>query len=487
MHRIDTLTAVKDKFGPGKNGFTNGNLSTGRVATWLDSDMWDAIQEELCGVIEKAGIPLNKQEHDQLYQAIRTLVTSKVSEDALLKVNNGGDIPKPDLFVRNIGAARAFSSFVSIGGGGDWTTAEFIVWLENQGAFNHPYWMCKGSWSYGDNRVITDTGCGNIQLAGAVVEVMGERGAMTIRITTPTTTTNGIPGAQFTYINHGDEYLPGWRRDLRRSGDTMDGDLNLPNLYASGVVKSAGEIQTTSANSFRMVYGDYGAFWHQNGTYLYLMLTNRGDPYGSFNGLRSLTVNLATGDITMANGATIHGLKVQGNIGVGTDNALGGYSIVLGDNDTGFKQNGDGILDVYANGVHVFRFANGANNSIAPLRSESYISAKGGVYEFNGTQDVRVYSPHNPPPVPDLSGYATQQWVGLQGYATQSWVLQNTVQDIDHTAPIEVQFWDGRGYPRATDGAAMYNFNMVGGYSNVGNIQFRYTRKRVNGNWYIIN
>ncbi|EIM8805291.1 hypothetical protein LN684_004400, partial [Salmonella enterica] len=56
---------------------------------------------------------------------------------------------------------------------GNWTTAEFITWLESQGAFNHPYWMCKGSWAYASNKVITDTGCGSICLAGAVVEVMG--------------------------------------------------------------------------------------------------------------------------------------------------------------------------------------------------------------------------------------------------------------------------------------------------------------------------
>ncbi|EHX33192.1 part of phage tail fiber [Escherichia coli DEC12A] len=54
-----------------------------------------------------------------------------------------------------------------------WTTAQFISWLESQGAFNHPYWMCKGSWAYANNKVITDTGCGNICLAGAVVEVIG--------------------------------------------------------------------------------------------------------------------------------------------------------------------------------------------------------------------------------------------------------------------------------------------------------------------------
>ncbi|EKA2132327.1 phage tail protein [Citrobacter freundii] len=134
---------------------------------------------------------------------------------SLQKEQNGADVPQPDWFVRNVGAGRAFSGSVSIGGGGNWTTADFIVWLENQGAFNHPYWVCKGSWSYGDNRVITDTGCGNISLAGSVVEVMGVRGAMTIRITTPTTTAgNGTPSAQFTYINHGDGYLPGWHRDF---------------------------------------------------------------------------------------------------------------------------------------------------------------------------------------------------------------------------------------------------------------------------------
>ncbi|EPH1779799.1 phage tail protein [Citrobacter freundii] len=134
---------------------------------------------------------------------------------SLQKNQNGADVPQPDSFVRNIGAGRAFSGSVGIGGGGNWTTADFIVWLENQGAFNHPYWVCKGSWSYGDNRIITDTGCGNISLAGSVVEVMGVRDAMTIRITTPTTTAgNGTPSAQFTYINHGDGYLPGWHRDF---------------------------------------------------------------------------------------------------------------------------------------------------------------------------------------------------------------------------------------------------------------------------------
>lgn len=170
----------------------------------------------------------------------------------LAKEQNGGDIPEKDLFVRNIGAARAFSGTVSIGGGGDWTTAEFIAWLELQGAFNHPYWMCKGSWSYGDNRTITDTGCGNIQLAGAVVEVLGVRGAMTIRVTTPTSSTTGVVNAQFTYINHGEGYPATWRRDfntsnkptsedvgaLPKTGGEIEGDLSVTGIASISALKA---------------------------------------------------------------------------------------------------------------------------------------------------------------------------------------------------------------------------------------------------------
>ncbi|RCA95978.1 hypothetical protein C6A83_19150, partial [Escherichia coli] len=42
MHRIDTKTAQKDKFGAGKNGFTRGNPQTGTPATDLDDDYFDS-------------------------------------------------------------------------------------------------------------------------------------------------------------------------------------------------------------------------------------------------------------------------------------------------------------------------------------------------------------------------------------------------------------------------------------------------------------
>ncbi|HHY8108129.1 TPA: phage tail protein [Escherichia coli] len=154
------------------------------------------------------------------------------AEKRLQKDQNGADIPGKDTFTKNIGACRAFGGSVSTTTG-NWTTAQFIEWLDSQGAFNHPYWMCKGSWSYGNNKIITDTGCGNIHLAGAVIEVMGIKSAMTIRITTPTTSSGGgTTNALFTYINHGTDYSPGWRRDYN--------SRNKPTASEIGALPSGG-------------------------------------------------------------------------------------------------------------------------------------------------------------------------------------------------------------------------------------------------------
>ncbi|EGQ1235240.1 hypothetical protein I2K05_000366 [Salmonella enterica] len=132
-----------------------------------------------------------------------------------------------------------------------------------------------------------------------------------------------------------------------------------------------------------------------------------------------------------------------------------------------------------------------------------YVNADSGqVYlgpdtKINGTLyvgDARVHTNGN------IYGIAWGGWLsdwlntqfaardnGINVRATIAWVNQNFVQNIDLTTPETIQFWDGKGWPRATDGAAMYNFQMVGGASNVGQFQVRYTRKLINGTWHVIN
>lgn len=75
---------------------------------------------------------------------------------------------------------------------------------------------------------------------------------------------------------------------VQKGGDTVNGTL-----------KVNGEVQTTSANSFRSVYGNFGTFWRQDGKTLYLMLTDSGNQYGTFNALRPFQVDIATGNIIM--------------------------------------------------------------------------------------------------------------------------------------------------------------------------------------------
>lgn len=68
----------------------------------------------------------------------------------------------------------------------------------------------------------------------------------------------------------------------------------------TGTLRSSDEYQSTSANGYRSVYGSYGTFWRNDGSNLYLMITNSGDQYGAYNNLRPFTVNLATGYPTMS-------------------------------------------------------------------------------------------------------------------------------------------------------------------------------------------
>ncbi|HFV0492788.1 TPA: tail fiber protein [Escherichia coli] len=324
---------------------------------------------------------------------------------------------------KDVGAAQTFSASYSTGAG-NWTTAEFIAWLKERGAFEVPYWMMKGSWSYAYNKIITDTGVGNICLAGAVIEVLGTEGAMTIRVTTPTTTTGGgIACAQFTYINHGSAYAPAWRRDynttlkptaadvgaLPISGGTMTGVLTLQNVsqplktQGGGILANdgnlyinksgfagwidalfmknsggtmSGQLKIRSTDGLRIYDAAYGMIFRRSENNFYLIPTAKDQgENGDIGSLRPFYVDLTNGRVTMGNGAV-----VNGGLGLGVVNGLGGNSIVLGDNDTGFKQNGDGILDVYANSAHVFRFVNSTLQSLKPLSVTGDIASSAWVY-----------------------------------------------------------------------------------------------------------
>lgn len=86
MHRIDTPSRQKDKFGAGKDGFTGGNPQTGTPATAVSPDILDALQEEICAVIEDqdSGLTLSKGNNTQLISAIKKIISKNLSKLATL-------------------------------------------------------------------------------------------------------------------------------------------------------------------------------------------------------------------------------------------------------------------------------------------------------------------------------------------------------------------------------------------------------------------
>ena len=114
--------------------------------------------------------------------------------------------------------------------------------------------------------------------------------------------TGTTPYIDFHYNNSESDYT---FRIVQNSEDTLmlagkvivGGTLTVTSggMSVAGNIKNTGEIQSETSNSYRLVYGDYGTFWRNDGRDLYLMLTNSGDQYGVYNSFRPLTVDLATG------------------------------------------------------------------------------------------------------------------------------------------------------------------------------------------------
>ncbi|WP_447882348.1 phage tail-collar fiber domain-containing protein [Serratia fonticola] len=121
-------------------------------------------------------------------------------------------------------------------------------------------------------------------------------------------------------------------RSIKVNGKPLSGDVNLVagdiNAYTkteadgrylmksggqlTGTLKTSAEIQSTTSDNYRLVGGDYGTFWRNDGNSLYLLMTNAKAPYGSYNGLRPFSVNVKNGDVVLG-----HNAIVSGNLKVG--------------------------------------------------------------------------------------------------------------------------------------------------------------------------
>ncbi len=75
----------------------------------------------------------------------------------------------------------------------------------------------------------------------------------------------------------------------------------------TGIVKTSAEIQSLTADNYRLIGGDYGTFWRNDGKSLYLMVTNAKNQYGTFNGLRPLSIDVKDGRVNFGHNVSVGG------------------------------------------------------------------------------------------------------------------------------------------------------------------------------------
>ncbi|KQN00578.1 gp53-like domain-containing protein [Sphingomonas sp. Leaf25] len=112
MQRIDGPTRSADLPAPAPVGtgnsapgyFQQGDPATGRAPTTLDVDWANGVQEEICNVIEHAGLPLDKADRAQLRKAIVAIITEMTSaEDATSQLGPTGYRISPDGYIEQWG------------------------------------------------------------------------------------------------------------------------------------------------------------------------------------------------------------------------------------------------------------------------------------------------------------------------------------------------------------------------------------------------
>ncbi|MEF6561139.1 phage tail protein [Escherichia coli] len=155
----------------------------------------------------------------------------------------------------NIGCPASPTGWLTTGSNGaSITTAQLVTLLQNNGAFNTKAWVARCAWAYANSASIPDseTGCGIIPLAGAVIEVFSNSASnYTIRITTATTTSvsGALTNAEFIYVFNGTAYSPGWRRVYNTKNKPTASDVG---AYTRSESDSRYALKTACVTSVRM-------------------------------------------------------------------------------------------------------------------------------------------------------------------------------------------------------------------------------------------
>ncbi|HIG8360712.1 TPA: phage tail protein [Escherichia coli] len=283
------------------------------VITWPGMDWFNIVQAELLNTLEEAGIQPDKTKLNQLALSIKAIM----SNNALLIKNNLSEIK-----TAGASAQRTARENLDI----------YDASLNKKGLVQ----LTSATDSPSETLAATAKAV-KIAMDNASARLAKDR--------------NGadIPNKPLFIQNLGlQETVNRAGNAVQKNGDTLSGGLTFENDSILAWIRNTDWAKIGFKND---ADGDTDSYmWFETG--------DNGNEYFKWRSRQSTT----TKDLMTLKWDALNILVnavINGSFGVGTTNALGGSSIVLGDNDTGFKQDGDGILDVYANSQRVFRFQNG--------------------------------------------------------------------------------------------------------------------------------
>ncbi|EMB1378893.1 phage tail protein [Salmonella enterica] len=224
----------------------------------------------------------------------------------LEKNSNGGDIPDKKQFARTIGAVT--STTITLGESGWFKIATVVMPQSTSTAVIKLY----GGSGYN---------VGSFEQAAISELVLRAGNGSPVGITATLWRRSPSAANEVAWVN--------------TSGDTYDIYINI-GQYAYWLI--AQYDYTGNANVTLHSTPEYSSVQPGNST--------SGQAYTLYNSLMKPTPE----DV---GALSVNGGRLNGPLGIGTDNALGGNSIVFGDNDTGFKWHSDGVLGIYANNALV--------------------------------------------------------------------------------------------------------------------------------------
>ncbi|MFX1228311.1 prophage tail fiber N-terminal domain-containing protein, partial [Escherichia coli] len=152
----------------------------------------------------------------------------------------------------------------------------------------------------------------------------------------------------------------------------VNDNLSCKKLFATD------EIVARGGNQIRMIGGEYGALWRNDGAKTYLLLTNQGDVYGGWNTLRPFAIDNATGELVI-------GTKLSASL---NGNALTATKLQTPRLVSGVEF--DGSKDITLTAAHVAAFARRATDTYADADGGVPWNAESGAYNVTRSGDSYI-------------------------------------------------------------------------------------------------